>query len=97
MIKKRLEKAKGKWVYWTTLRKVTNETPYSLIFKFKAIIPLEVNLSTIRTKAYDVSHNEEVLARDLDLADEQRKNALIRMTDYQKQLAKTYNQKVQHQ
>ncbi|GFS40490.1 hypothetical protein Acr_00g0068850 [Actinidia rufa] len=60
-IKKRLEKAKGRWVdelanvlwaYRTTPRKATNETPYSLAFGFEAVIPLEVGLPTIRTAAY---------------------------------------------
>ena len=92
-IKKRLEKAKGKWVeelpnvlwaYQITLRKATNEAPYSLAFGFEVVIPLEVNLPTIRTEPYDVGHNEEVLARALDLTKEQRENAQVRMTDYQK-------------
>ncbi|GFZ00194.1 hypothetical protein Acr_13g0015930 [Actinidia rufa] len=104
-IKKRLEKAKGIWVaelpnvlwaYRSTSRKATNKTPYVMALKFEVVIPLEVGLPTIRIKAYDVSHNVKVLSRSLDLADEQRKNALIRMADYQKQLAKTYHQKVQH-
>ena len=103
-IKKWLEKAKGKWVeelsnvlwaYWTTPRKATNETPYSLAFSFEAVIPQEVGLPIIQTKAYD-DDNAKILARDLDLADEQRENALIRMTNYQKPLTKMYNQKVQH-
>ncbi|GFS33565.1 hypothetical protein Acr_00g0029320 [Actinidia rufa] len=102
--KKRLKKAKEKWVkelpnillaYRTTLRNATNETPYSLAFKFEAF-SLEVGLPTIQTEASDTSYNKEVLARDLDIADERRENTLIRMADYQKQLAKTYNHKVQH-
>ncbi|GFS40182.1 hypothetical protein Acr_00g0066980 [Actinidia rufa] len=72
-IKKRLEKAKGRWV-----DELANG-----------------GLPTIRTEAYNTSHNNEVLARDLDLAEERRENALIRMADYQKQLAKSFNQKVQ--
>ncbi|GFS42946.1 hypothetical protein Acr_00g0082720 [Actinidia rufa] len=69
-IKKQLEKAKGKWVdelanvlwaYRTTPRKTTNEMPYSLAFGFEAVIPLEVGLPTIRTEAYNTSHNNEVL------------------------------------
>ena len=43
-------------------------------------------MPTIRTEAYDISHNEKVLARDLNLVDQRRENAL----------AKTYNQKVQY-
>ena len=102
---KRFEKAKGKWVeelpnllwaYRTTPQKAMNETTYALTFGFEAVILLEVGLPTILTKAYDINHNAEVLARDLDLANEQRENALIWMIDYQKQLAKTYNQEVQH-
>ena len=84
------------WAYQTTLWKATNEMPYSLAFRFEVVIPHEVSLPTLRIEAYDVSHNEEVLARDLNLAKEQKENTLIRMDDYQKQLAKTYNQKVQH-
>ena len=93
-----LNKAKGKWVeelpnilwaYRTTLGKTMNETPYALAFRFEVVILLEVDFPIIQTEACDVSHNADVLAQDLDLADE-------RMANYQKQLAKTYNQKVQH-
>ena len=85
-IKKRLKKAEGKlvkellnilWAYQTTLRKATNETPYALAFGFEAIILLKVGLPTIRTKTYDGIHNVQVLAQDLDVADERRENALI--------------------
>ena len=104
-IKKRLKKAKDKWVedlpnilcaYQTTPWKTANKMPYSLALGFNAIIPLKVSLLTIQTETYDANDNEEVIARDLDLADERIENALIWMTDYQKQLAKTYNQKGQH-
>ena len=63
--------------------------PYSLAFRVEVVILLEVSLPPIRTKVYEDSHNDEVLARDLDLIDERRENTLIRMDDYQKQLAKT--------
>ena len=75
-IKKRLEKAKGKWVeelenvlwaYRTTSQKAMNKTPYALASRFEAVILLEVDLPIVRTEAYDVSHNEKVLAQDLDL------------------------------
>ena len=65
------------------MRKVTNETPYSLDFDFKVVIPLEVELPTIWTKAYDDEHDSEVLAQNLDLAKERRENALIQMVNYQ--------------
>ncbi|GFS29078.1 hypothetical protein Acr_00g0005240 [Actinidia rufa] len=80
-----------KWVEAEPLTQI-RETD---VIRFEAIIPLEVGLPTIRTEAYNTSHNNEVLARDLDLAKERMENALIRMPDYQKQLAKSFNQKVQ--
>ena len=85
-IKKRLDKAQGKWVeelpnvlwaYQTTSQKAMKKKPYVLAFKFEAVIPFEVSLFKIHTEAYDVSHNEEVLAWDFDLVNERRKNALI--------------------
>ena len=78
-IKKKLKKAKGKWVeklpnilwpYQTMLWKATNEMSYSLAFGFEGVILLEVDLPTIWTEEYGVGHNEKVLARDLSLAEE---------------------------
>ena len=80
-IKKRLEKAMGKWVkellnmlwaYRTTSRRAMNETLYSLVSEFEPIILLEVKLPTIRTQTYDEDHNSEMLGQDLDLANEKR-------------------------
>ena len=74
----------------------TNKMPYASAFRFEVVILLEVGLPTIWTEVYNVNYNAEVLVRDLNLANEWGKNALIRMANYQKQLAKTYNQKVQY-
>ncbi|GFZ14594.1 hypothetical protein Acr_24g0007840 [Actinidia rufa] len=85
-IKKRLEKAKGKWVkefpnvlwaYQTTPSKSNKRNALLPGFHFEAVIPLEIGLPTIQTKAYDANHNKEVLAWDLDLKEERRENALI--------------------
>ena len=52
-LKKRLDGAKGKWakelpkvlwVYWTTPRRSTGETPFSLTYKAEVVIPTEINL-----------------------------------------------------
>ena len=74
--------AKILWSDQTIPQKAMNETLYALTFEFEVVILLEVNLPIIQTKAYDISHNEEFLTRNLDLADERRENALIRMVDY---------------
>ena len=91
-IKRKLEAAKGKWVemlpnilwaYRTTVRKSTNETPFALAFGVEAVIPLEIGMPTIRTTEFTVQTNEENLRKDLDLVEERRDLAMIRLAAYQ--------------
>ena len=72
-IKKRLEKAKGRWVeelpsilwtYRTIPRSSTGETSFSLTYRVEAVIPLEIGLPTIHTEYYDPVTNETSLATD---------------------------------
>jgi transposase InsO family protein len=102
-IKKRLEKAKGRWVeelpnilwtYWTTPRCSTGETPFSLTYGVEAVIPLEIGLPTIRTEYYDPVTNETSLATDLDLAEEKRDSALIHLAAYQNGLRRIYEKRI---
>ena len=52
------------------------------------MIPLEVGLPTLRSEEYDQDNNELVLAKDLDLAQERRDLAMIRLASYQGDLKK---------
>ena len=56
-LKKRLERAKGNWAkellnilwaYRTTPRRSTGETPFSMTYEVKVVIPIEISLSSIR-------------------------------------------------
>ncbi|XP_028115619.1 uncharacterized protein K02A2.6-like [Camellia sinensis] len=58
-LKKRLEKAKGKWAeklpnvlwaYRTTPRRSTRETPFALAYGMEAVIPLEIGMPTNQRK-----------------------------------------------
>ena len=98
-IKKCLEKAKGRWVeelpsilwtYRTTPRSSTGETPFSFTYRVEVVIPLEIDLPTIRTEYYDPVTNETSPATDLDLAEEKRDSALIHLAAYQNGLRKMY-------
>uniref|UniRef100_A0A2N9F8W7 Integrase catalytic domain-containing protein n=1 Tax=Fagus sylvatica TaxID=28930 RepID=A0A2N9F8W7_FAGSY len=102
-IKKRLEEAKGRWVeelptvLWTfriTPQSSTGETPFSLTYGVEAVIPLEVGLPTLRSEEYDQENNEFMLAKDLDLAQECRDLAMIRLASYQGDLKKRYDKSV---
>jgi ribonuclease HI len=102
-IKKRLEEAKGRWVeelptilwtFRTTPRSSTGETPFSLTYGVEAVIPLEVGLPTLRSEEYDRENNELMLAKDMDLVQERRDLAMIRLASYQGDLKKRYGKNV---
>ena len=54
------------------------------------MIPLEVGLPTLRSKEYDQENNDLMLAKDLDLVQERRDLAMIRLASYQGDLKKRY-------
>ena len=99
-LKKRLDDAKGKWVeelshvlwtYRTTPRRSTGETPFSMTYGAKAVIPLETSFPTLRTISFTLSNNDELLERSLDLVEERRKSAMVQMTYYQHKLKQRYD------
>jgi hypothetical protein len=62
LIKTRLEGAKGLWpeelpsilwVYRTTVRTLTGETPFQMTFGSEAVVPIEIGMTTLRTSAYN--------------------------------------------
>ena len=59
----------------------------------EAVIPTEIGLPTIRT-ATPESENAKAIARELDVSDELREAAAIRITSYQRRLANSYNRRV---
>ncbi|RVW58548.1 Gag-Pol polyprotein [Vitis vinifera] len=71
----KLEQAKGKWVeelpgvlwaYRTTPGRPTGNTPFALAYGMEAIIPTEIGLPTIRTKAGKQDDANAELGRNLD-------------------------------
>ena len=77
-MKKRLERAKSKWVdelpsvlwaYRTTPRRATGETPYGMAYGMEAVIPLEIELPTIHTEAFEEGSNEASMSAYLNWAE----------------------------
>lgn len=65
-LRMKLDESKGKWTdelpriswaYHTTLRTLTNETPFNLAFGTEAVIPDKIGLPTMRVKHFDKSSN----------------------------------------
>uniref|UniRef100_A0A2N9ESH3 Uncharacterized protein n=1 Tax=Fagus sylvatica TaxID=28930 RepID=A0A2N9ESH3_FAGSY len=99
-IKTRLEGAKSMWVeelpsvlwaYRTTVRTPTKETPFKLTYGTKAVIPVEIGLTTLRTTFHKEGENEGQLRLNLDLLDEAREKAAQRIALYQGKMARYHN------
>ncbi|XP_075640451.1 uncharacterized protein LOC142612219 [Castanea sativa] len=94
-LKKRLEGAKGKWAkelrsvlwaYQTTPRRSIEETPFSLTFGAKAVIPAKINLCSARVVGFALAENEELMFGQLNLLEEHREATTIRLAEYQQKL-----------
>ncbi|XP_076930209.1 uncharacterized protein LOC143594903 [Bidens hawaiensis] len=75
-LKKKLETKKGKWaeellfIMWadrTTSKNATGQTPFSLVFGTKVMIPAEMVIPTARSYLQNPEINNQDLADDLDV------------------------------
>ena len=94
-LKKKLDDTKGKWVeelphvlwtYQTTPRRSTGETPFSMKYGVKAVIPLKNGFPTLRTSSFNPSNNDVLLEKSLDLIKERKENAIVQLAYYQHKL-----------
>ena len=94
-LRKRLDDAKGRWVeelphvlwaYRTTPRMSTEETPFSMSYGAKVVIPIKTGFPTLRTQSFNPSNNDELLKKSLDLIEERRESAMVQLTYYQHKL-----------
>ena len=71
------------WTYRTTPRRSTGETPFSMTYGAKAVIPLETGFLMTRTSSFNPKDNDKQLTRNLDLIEEKRENAMVQLAYYQ--------------
>ena len=102
-LKKRLDEVKGKWVdelphflrtYRTTPQRSIGKTPVSMTYGFEAVIPLEVGFLTLKTNKFNVEEKDHLLLASLELVDERREVAMVKMTHYQQKLRQGYDKGV---
>ena len=91
ILKKCLHSVKGKWVeelpgvlwaYRITSRKLTRISLFAFTYGMKAIIPTEIGVPTLRTEIPEKA-NVEVVTKDVDMTDELREVAAVRIGSYQ--------------
>ena len=74
------------WTYHPTPRRSTGETLFSMTYGSEAVIPLEVGFLTLRTERLNVEENDRLLSASLELIDERREVAMVKMAHYQQKL-----------
>ncbi|XP_071696931.1 uncharacterized protein [Rutidosis leptorrhynchoides] len=82
------------WAHRTTLKDSTNETPFSLVYGTKAVIPAEVLVPTKRITTFDEQQNDEALRENLDALEERRTLAHIWQAKKKQKIANHYDKKV---
>jgi len=102
-LKRSLEKAKGTWAeevprivwaYHTTPQSTTRETPFSLVYASDAIIPVEIQESSPRFQNFVAEESNEERKVNLDLLDEVREEARIKVEALKRRVEYKHNSKL---
>lgn len=73
------------------VRTPTGETPFILVFGTEVVIPVEIGMTTYRIVNFDSGKNEESLRNNLNLLEEKRDEATLRVSAYKQRMIKYYN------
>ena len=101
-LKRRLDKAKGTWAeevprivwaYHTTLRSTTKEMPFSLVYGWNAMIPVEIQENSPHFHNFMVEESNEERKVNLDLLDEVREEARIKVEALKRRVEYKYSSK----
>lgn len=65
------------WVYRTTTRTPTGETPFALSYGAEALAPVKILEEAPRVQFFDVSTNSDSLLPEKDLLEETREGQLL--------------------
>ena len=60
----------------------------------EAVIPLETGFPMLRTNAFTLNGNDELLEKSLDLIEERRESAMVQLAYYQHKLKQGYDTNV---
>ncbi|GKA86596.1 reverse transcriptase domain-containing protein [Tanacetum coccineum] len=82
------------WAHRTMIKSSHGDTPFSLTYGTKAVIPMEIGMPTYRTVIVDAVHNDEELRLNMDLLEERREHASIREAKAKLKMTKYYNARV---
>ena len=62
----------------------------------KSVIPVETGLPTSQTNMFQVGENDQLLYKHLDLIEESRDVALVRLANYKQRIYRGYNKGIKN-
>ena len=74
------------WAYRTSMRTTIGATPYSLVYGYEVVIPLEIEIPSLRIALKDIMKESQVWEakmNQLEALDEKRVHALEHLRAYQ--------------
>lgn len=72
----------------------TGQTLFSLTFGSEVVIPVEIGLPRLRIEQYNPETNHEALNVELDLLEERRLQAAVRVASYQQRMHQYHDSRV---
>ena len=69
------------------MKEATGQTPLKLVYGSEALLPVEIGVQTIRVKHFNQEVNVQSRLLDLELIDEVRENATLKMVAYKNRIA----------
>nr|GEW43910.1 reverse transcriptase domain-containing protein [Tanacetum cinerariifolium] len=76
------------WAHRTIIKSSNGETPFSLTYGTKAVIPIEIGMPTLQTSEVDMIKNNEALEINMELLEEKREHTAIQEAKKQSQNGK---------
>ena len=85
------------WDYLTSFRTSTRATPYSLVYGMKAVLPIEIEMVSLRVALeHQISETDWAQSRynQLSLLDERRLRATDHVQGYQRKMTRAFGKRV---
>ncbi|XP_021755967.1 uncharacterized protein LOC110721143 [Chenopodium quinoa] len=102
---KKLEEYKGQWedlvpeVLWanrTIEKESTGKSPFTLAYGVDAVVPVEVQIPSLRIQHYEQQGNEKRVLEELDFLPEVRLKAALKLAAQKSRISKAFNKRVKH-
>ena len=102
-LKTKLENLKGRsaddllevlWAYKTTARSMTGEMPFSLAYRYEAMVPDELGAGSLRRDNFDQEKNMILQKCDLNFLEEKWRDSQLRVMAYQWRTARYFKSKM---